>query len=117
MTNDIDVYQGDDKKIKLTVTDESGTAIDISSYEIYFTVKKNIDDSDSDAVYSFDMGVGTDGEDGVITFWIERADTSGLDAGTYVYDIQWKDTDSKVKTLIVGDFNVKKEVTDRTSLS
>lgn len=114
MANDIKIYVGNDKDLDLEVKDSSGTAIDITDYDIFFTAKKEYDDEDDDAVIKVDQTV-SDGSDGKVTITIPKEDTEDLTPMTYVYDVQWKDTDGKIKTLLVGDLNVYNKVTDRTT--
>lgn len=114
MANDITIYIGDDKDLNLSVKDSDGNAVDITNYDIFFTVKKDIGDSDNDAVIKVDQTVSS-GSDGTVTITIPKSQTTDLTPMTYVYDIQWKDTSDKIKTLLVGDFNVEQQVTQRTT--
>ena len=115
MTNDISVYQGDDYDITVTFTDSDDVAIDVSSYVIFFTVKKNLSDTDEAASIKTDQTIG-DGSSGIVTISLVPSDTSSLAAGNYHYDIQWKVTGtSKIKTVIKGDFILLEEVTTRTT--
>ena len=116
MTNEINIYRGDDKTITLTITDEEGDAINVSNYVIFFTVKETDADGDNDAIMKIDQTI-VDGSTGIVTIDITNTHTADLLEKTYVYDIQWKDTNNDIKTLVKGDFIVSYDVTTRTTAS
>lgn len=116
MVNDITVFRNDDHDIIVTFTDSKDVEIDISEYVIFFTVKEDPEDADENALIKIDETIGVgEGTTGSMTINITPSDTSSLVPGKYVYDIQWKDTDNKIKTLVKGDFILKADVTTRTT--
>jgi len=107
------LFRGDDYTISLEFT-EGGVAKDITDWTIYFTLKKNLDDSDDDAVLKKDVTEHSDPTHGKTEIVLTNSDTDAL-AGVYDYDIQYKDnsTPAIVKTVITGKMTVEKDVTRR----
>lgn len=87
---------------------------DITGWIMYLTLKKSIDDLDADAVISKDISVHTTPSTGATLVTITAAETANL-LGTYVYDIQYKDTSGNIATLIEGTIQFDKDVTRRTA--
>lgn len=117
MSNAISVYRGDSKSLDLTFTDSDGAAIDITGWIIFFTVKPSSagsTDDDSTAVIQKDVTVHTTPVDGETTISLTPTDTD-IALATYKYDIQTKNTDGDIYTVVVGNFQVHRDITRRTS--
>lgn len=110
----IDMVRNDDRTFTLTFTDENGTAIDITGYTVFFTVKSAKSDLDAAAKIAKTWSAHSDPTNGITTFALEPADTTSL-SGMYYFDIQMKDVSSKIYTPMIGYFNVVEDVTLRTS--
>lgn len=109
----ISIVQGDDKVLTFTFKDAAGAAFNLTSYTVFYTVKKNLEDADAAALISGSLTVATPAS-GVGTWTLAAADTKYL-LGEYFYDIQTKDGSGKIVTLIVDTFEVLPEVSKRTS--
>lgn len=100
--NDISMHRGDDAEFDVLVTDNTGCG----DYELKdgdtlkFSMKKSIDDSEIALTKTLDGS----------KLVIAHGDTAGLDFGSYVYDIQLTFANGKVQTIIVGNFELEKEV-------
>ena len=105
--------RGDDQVFALEFT-ENGVVKDITGWTIYFTLKKNIDDTDANAVLKKDITTHTDPTQGKTEIPLLNAETDVLE-GLYFYDIQYKDvaTPAIVKTVLSGQMTFTKDVTRR----
>ena len=109
-----DFRRGDTKPIRLSFKNADGTPVDISTATIYFTVKRSYNDPDSEAVIQKVITNHTDPTNGVTGFTIEHADTIGLKATQYCYDIRIV-FDGQVTTVLNGSFKLLPEVTKEVS--
>ncbi len=109
-STDIKVFKGDDVTFTVTVTDSDGNAVDITGTTIWFTVKKNKDDLDSDALIQKEVTSHTNPTGGISSIALTDADT-GITPGQYFYDIQTVNSGGLVNTYGVGNFIVLQDVT------
>lgn len=110
------LVRGDDWTIKLTIT-SGNSAVDITGYSYYFTLKDNIDDLDAAAALQVTAtATAPDSSSGIIYIVATNAETDGLEANkTYNYDIQQTDLAGNISTLLIGKVKVVKDVTRTTS--
>jgi hypothetical protein len=117
-STDIEMYRGDDKTLTLTFKDSTGTTINITGYSIFFTVKDKLsytdDSSDSDSIISSLVTSHTHATSGISELTILNSQTSTVTPGKYIYDIQLKDSSSKILTVVAGAFIMNADVTRRT---
>jgi hypothetical protein len=107
----ITIVQGDDRTITFTLKTAAGIAYDLAGCTLFVTVKRNYEDTDSQAVISDTLTVSVPASG--IGYWIlEPADTKNL-LGLYKYDIQLKDAATKISTILVDEITVDPEVTIR----
>ncbi|HNX02179.1 MAG TPA: BppU family phage baseplate upper protein [Candidatus Cloacimonas sp.] len=107
--------RGDSFGRKLVIK-EDGTATDITDWTIFFTVKKNRNDSDDVALIKKDIGNDehTDASKGETRIALLPEETIALN-GKYYYDIQVKKDDGVIITPIVSTITFQEDVTQRTS--
>lgn len=107
------LIRGDDQVFTL-IFKEGGGVKDITGWTIFFTLKKNQDDSDDDAVIQKDITSHTDPTQGETEFSLANAETDPLQ-GIYYYDVQYKDTSTpeNIKTVMIGTMSFEKDVTRR----
>ena len=114
------IYRGDTVNIDLNIKDSNGTAIDITGYTIFFTAKTNDNDSDGDALIKEDVTthLDPDGADGASSgksrITLSSTQTA-IAVGNHYYDIQMKDASDNITTITADRFNVKQDITTRTS--
>ena len=118
-TSNLKIKRGDDKYYALTFTYDSGSTIDISDWIIFFTVKKDMDDSDDDAVIKQNIGTGQDYDpsdptNGVSRIHLTDSNTS-IDIRNYYYDVQVKKSNGDILTILEGSFTVTPDISNRTS--
>lgn len=101
---------GDDFPYIITLS-RSGSPLDLTGYTFYFTVKKNLDDTDAEAVFKKIVTSISNPTQGVVTIDVDRADTLNQTPGEYFYDIKFQDASNKVRTVVEGKFTLTKSAT------
>ena len=110
----IPIRRGDSKALIINVLDSTGTAIDITGYTFFFTVKADNTDADVSALISVTQTSLTDPTNGTTTISLSSTDTD-IAIGLHFYDIQMKDGSGNITTLVSGIFEIKQDTTVRTS--
>lgn len=105
----LEVKRGDSKTYTLHFKDEDGAAIDITGYEIRFSVKEKIDDLDAAAKIAKVITSHTDPTAGKTQISLSVSDTNLV--GNYIFDVQVKNTLNQVTTLLEGVITFTKDVT------
>jgi len=87
---DIRFFQGEDYTLEVTVIDAAGDAVDITAYTFTCTILADYGDAGAAAgPYTIGSGITIiDGPTGRVDVAIPDADTTGLAAGSYVYDVK-----------------------------
>ncbi len=113
---DLSIDRGRSKDYVLTFTDSSGTAIDITGYTVFFTVKPkpDTDITDADAVITKTVTSHTNPTGGVSTVSLSASDTR-LTTKDYYYDISYKDTSGDVYSVQEGKYKISSSITNRTA--
>jgi len=114
----IQIIRWDDETIKATFTDD-WVPIDITWYTIFFTVKKKglvsvIDPTDSNASIKKDITTHSSPTTWETEIILTNTDTQ-IDAWVYDADLQLKDTSWKISSVLLFDFEIIQEWTQRTS--
>ncbi len=109
--------RGDDKTIGLTFTDSDGSAIDITGWKLWLTVKAKATESDDEAVIQVTQTSHSDPTNGKSSIKITSdsvADTQ--QPGEYVYDIQAKKDNGDIVTVVKPfKFVITEDVTKATA--
>jgi hypothetical protein len=108
------LYRGDNREYNLTFTNINGEAIDITNWKIYFTVKKNYNDNDNQAIIKKDITIHYDPRNGKTKIILLPVDTDNLVPNRYYYDIQIKRGVEDIITILQGKILIKADVTRRT---
>lgn len=110
------IIRGTTYSLTFTLKDSAGEAIDITGYELFFTAKTNLTDTDANAAISIDVDPGdiTNPTEGKHIFTLTNTDTD-ITAGSYYYDIKWKDTDGNYGAIPYKRLKIVENVTDRIS--
>ena len=124
---DITCRRGDTLKVTLTVKDDSGTAVDLSSYSDFkfevrttdtsdtayadgdATIILSTEDDSSGSKYVSSAVSGTDSN--TLTFTASATNMKAVASGMYVYDIEATNSSSEVQTWVSGLFVVNEDVT------
>jgi hypothetical protein len=88
--------------------------VDLTGATIYFTIKPQFDDdqTDSNAIIKKDITSHVNPSAGLSRITLTPTDTS-VEAGTYGYDIKLKKSDGQQSTITVGDCEIKDAYTLR----
>ena len=120
----LEVIQTNTKNWQFTITQGpkgSQTPLDLTGYELFFTVKTNPTDSDDQAVISKNITLPSNSQtsNGIAFVQLSSSDTS-IPLGEYYYDIKIQLTNSgdvivDRRTIGTGKFVVNLTFTTRTS--
>jgi hypothetical protein len=104
----IAMVRGDSETLTVRLFDEEGAQVNFETGDtVYFTVRYELGDTET-AIQKVITGF-TDGE---AVVELDPGDTSDLYFRTYVYDIQWNNSEGQVKTIVpASDFKILAEVT------
>jgi len=102
------VDQGADFSTTITVTDANGDIVDLSGYTAEGQIRKHYTSSTKvDLIASF----GTPRTDGLLTLSLSAANTSAMEAGRYVYDVNLTASGGTVSRMVEGICTVTPRVT------
>ncbi len=110
----LNIFRGDTINIDVTIQDSNGTAVDITGYTFFFTVKTTKSDKDADAIITKDVTSHTAPASGQTRITLSSTQTA-VAVGVHYYDIQMKDTSDVITTIVDGKFIVNQDITIRTS--
>jgi hypothetical protein len=111
--------RGDDWKLSYTLLDSNEQPLDIRGHTFYLTLKASAADPDP-GVLQISKFIDPDGEfaadaqNGILVLEASSLNTTGIDSGVYLYDLQQLDSDNKVKTLYMGTVTVLSDITRAT---
>ena len=110
MLTKLRMVRGDSYNSTLTFSNESGP-INITGWTIYFTLKKNWLQPDSEAALQKVITQHTNPTQGQTVLTLLPADTQQLWPNDYDFDIQACDTEGNVYTVLRGKFTLDYDVT------
>lgn len=120
--NRISTRLGDDRTISVTtVTEDTEEAVDLTGAKLWFTVKESTRDPDSSSIMlkrNTEAGGDdtqikvTDAATGTFDIYITPADFEGVEAGSYVYDIQVKLFNNKLYTIVSNRIEFIEDITE-----
>lgn len=109
----IQITRNNDRSLKVTAKNKAdGSVHDITGWTIHFTVKKNADDKDSEAIIRKEVTSHTNAAQGISHIVIDADDTKTKDVGFYVFDLLIVDSNGKRQSTQQGAFELLQEVTD-----
>jgi hypothetical protein len=116
---DISAIRGDTQLYRVTVV-RNNAPVNLTGAKVWFTAKLDKNDADVDAVIAKDTdGSGVEITDpllGKVSFSIVPADTASLDKDTTLwYDVQVRESDGTVSTVVSGLLRVVLDVTLSTA--
>lgn len=118
-TKNLSVIREDWLVLSVTVT-RGGVAIDLTNAKAWMTAKREVTDSDGQAVFQkteLDGIVISAPTTGVMVITVVEADTSGVDkeGERLVYDVQVKEASGRISTPLRGVLDVLPGTTDATA--
>lgn len=105
--------KGDTFPIKVQVLSEDGTAFDLTSCTAFLTVKKRLEDADSEALIAKSTTSHVSAIEGITQFSLLAADVDYV--GSFYYDIKLKDVNDIIYSVDKDRFILENHVTIRTS--
>ncbi len=100
------VDQGTHFTTNVTLTNDDGTAFDLTDYSAASQIKKHYTSSNATNVT-----VTLGGNTGVMTLTMNNYTTSTFSAGRYVYDVELTDPDGVISRIVEGIVTISPQVT------
>ena len=100
------IDQGTDFETSVSLTDATGSQLDLTGMSAAAQIRKHHTSSNSTA-FSTALANAT----GTLTLTLNNSVTSALTAGRYVYDVELTDSSSKIGRILEGIVTVTPEVT------
>lgn len=110
----IESVRGDTFKKTLNFT-SNGSPLDITGSTVFFTIKKNPNSLDTEALVQQKVTTHTNPTQGVTEINVSGAEMGVLDVESYWYDIQVTLSNGDVATVLRGKFVVLVDVTKDTT--
>ena len=104
--------KGDTYPINIQILDADNVAIDLTGATVFFTVKRNIEDTDTQALISVDVTSHTSPTTGETSIPIS-ASQSDID-GNFFYDVKIKSATSVITSVYKDEIIFSTHVTLRT---
>jgi hypothetical protein len=117
----LETFRGDDVILNFTIKEAvSNLPIDITDWIFFLTIKAKIvrtdtEELDDDAVLKKDVDIHVDPDQGLTQIVLTNEDTDPL-FGEYQYDVQYKDADDMVNTVMRGIFTFNADITRRNTV-
>jgi len=109
------VYRGDTWKFPFEFTDGAGKPVNITGHELWFTMKRNMNDADSEAAFQKKIvfPASPQSQKGEAVLLLTSAETDLLAPGIYMFDFQRviPDNPPVVKTLMSGKITILPDIT------
>ena len=105
--SDLQIYQGDDKEIKITFVDDQGNPFDISDWKVYFGVRRSLVGEDD---FKEVIEVHTDPQSGISSITIPASASADFPVGVSVAGVRVQTDSSKIETILITKFNVLRAV-------
>ena len=108
---DIDIYKKATKTYEATLK-KDGIAPDLTGWTIYFVVKTNMSDTDTNAKIKKTITTHYNPTAGITRVELSSTDTN-ITVGSYYYSVEYTDVDGRNGVLRMGRFNVLQPVLAR----
>lgn len=104
MASDFSMYSGDSRVLTITIRDEEGVAVDVSSTAIVFGIFR----ADGTQLLSKTLGAGVSVVTSTVTVTLLPADTAGL-SGVFGHELQITMPTGVVATALRGEVTIVKD--------
>ena len=108
-----EIFAGNDVTLRLTLTNDDGTPVNLTGCTLFLTSKRHPTDNDADSVLSKTWSTHSDASGGVSEVELTKEETAWV--GRLHTDIQIKDSGGKIRTLARGHAMFVQKITGRTS--
>lgn len=107
---ELSVFQKNDVTITINLQDSNGSAIDITGYTFYFSVKTDETDTDVEGLITKKVTSHTDPTNGQTEVALSDSDMD-ITPGKYFYDVKMKDSSGNLTTWVKDVFKVAYQIT------
>lgn len=107
---DVEYTRGDSVPIAFVLTDDTGTAVDITSWSFVMTVDPDSEPPDNTTLVMQVSGTITDAVNGAFEFAPTTVE-SDFEPDQYYYDIQATDAGGDKDTIVKGKFTLLQDIT------
>jgi len=108
----ITIIQGETWKLTMTLTNDDGTVIDLTGYQIKMQIRKDYNDVLYQELSSNDSTIDlSDASQGIVYFNLDSTQTAGYDFDIAYYDIKFISTDDIVRYYIKGAVQLNRSIT------
>lgn len=115
---DLTIKRGNSKIYDIAFVDSAGAAINITNYIIYFMVKRNKTDDDSEALIKKIVTSHVDAAGGLTKVEVSHEDTM-ITAGNYYYEFKYRTpgdiSTASVETIQLGTYTITQNVVNDIS--
>ena len=110
MASQVELFcdQGTDFSITLDLSNDDGTAINVTNYVLTSSIRKSYYSSTVTANLTVTI---SDASNGNITLSMNSATTSNIKAGRYLYDVKMRDAANVTSRVIEGIITVYPQIT------
>ena len=101
--------------LQIQIVDADNVAVDLTGCTVFLTVKRNLEDTDAEALLATSQTTHVSPTEGITSFPLTAANTDYT--GEFYYDVKIKEAGAAglVTSVITDKFIVLKQVTIRTS--
>jgi hypothetical protein len=108
---DITCRKGDTFELTITITDSTGSALDLSAYTDFEIDVRPTDEDSGTPILTFAFADFAATNTGILTATKSYTDMESVEAGTFVYDLQATDGGTVRTTWFYGLFTIIDDVT------
>lgn len=105
--------KGDTYPLEIEITTSADVAVDLTGSTVFLTVKRNLQDTDAQALISKSVTSHTSPTTGNTQFTLLAADVDYI--GEFYYDVKIKDSTGVISSVITDKFILLDHVTIRTT--
>ena len=105
--------KGDTFNLDIQILNDSGDVIDLTGATVFFTVKRNLQDTDAQALISKTITSHSSPSTGETSITFTSTDVDYV--GEFYYDVKIKDVSNKITSVFKDKFILVEHVTIRTS--
>jgi len=99
--------------LQIQIVDSDNVPVDLTGSTVFLTVKRNIEDTDAEALLATSQTTHISPTEGITSFTLTAANTDYT--GEFYYDVKIKSSASVITSVITDKFIVLKHVTIRTT--
>lgn len=109
INQDFTMYEGNSKRINVTLTEADGSPVNLIGSTIRWVLKKNVYDATTLIIKDTNLGIVADADltTGKFTIKLVPADTNGH-VGTLYHEAELEDSLGNITTILTGNITIQK---------